>query len=520
MDSLNSNSQGFVKGIGYALKKLESFEETIKTSRAASSVAVAYEAARNAVEFRSEHLIRQAAIVRILRRRLILKETSERVAPLLIRELVWARYLKDDSIPVSKISEIENIIDKYQISFALAGDKDLKEWLLQLAGCEIEEALVFNPYPQILINFAAESIQPRIKIAGSEDERTRDIQVYIAVERAFAKNSEIFIAYHLLKGIFPKWLGLKSDETKDFFPQLINAKKEIENSLNFPLKTEIKREVSKMCAPFNTFREMVVREPEVFIKSVESREGFNKAAVEMLNHLYAENRGKSIRASIRSIIYIFLTKMVLAIALELPFDYLIGRTNVAALVINLLFPPSLMFILNARIPNPGEENTKKIVDKMDEYLYSDGKLLSIEVGKSKKTKSLFEQIFLGIYTILFIGVFVFIIWGLNSLHFNVVSQAIFIFFLCVVSFFAYRVRRISKDYVYQEAKEGIISSFIDFLFLPIIRVGQWLSGQIAKLNVLGFIFDFIIEAPLKAFLAVLEEWVHFVRAKKEEIFTE
>jgi hypothetical protein len=142
------------------------------------------------------------------------------------------------------------------------------------------------------------------------------------------------------------------------------------------------------------------------------------------------------------------------------------------------------------------------------------------VGRVKKGKGVFEQIFLAIYSILFVGTFAFIIWGLNQLHFNIVSQGIFIFFLCVVSFFAYRVRSISRDYVYQESREGILSSFVDFMFLPIIRVGQWLSSQIARLNVLGFIFDFIIEAPLKAFLEVLEEWAHFVRVKKEEIFTE
>ena len=154
------------------------------------------------------------------------------------------------------------------------------------------------------------------------------------------------------------------------------------------------------------------------------------------------------------------------------------------------------------------------MEKMDEYMYSDNNLKVFEVVVKQKAKGVFERIFLIIYSILFVAIFTFIIWGLNRLHFNIVSQAIFIFFLCVVSFFAYRVRSISKDYVYQEAREGLLSSLVDFLFLPIIRVGQWLSTQIGRLNVLGFIFDFIIEAPLKAFLEVIEEWVHFVRVKK------
>lgn len=532
MDSLNQGGVSFVKGVGFALKKLESSGETIKTTDAASALAVAYEAARNAVEFRSDHLIRQAAIVRILRRRLILKEPSEKVAPLLLRELVWARYMKDSSVPVSKIADIEDIIDRYQIAFKTVqdetsqekfvtkSDRDLKEWLLQLAGCEIEESLVFNPYPQLLINFVSENLQPRISITGVTNEKEKDIQVYIATERAFAKNSEIFIAYHLLKGVYPKWFKTAPNDTKDVFNEFLEAKKEVDSDLSFPLKLEVKREVGKLSAPFNVIREMVIREPEKFIQTVENREELKKETKDLLERLYEENRGRSVRASTRSIIYIFLTKMVLGLALELPFDLFLGRTNFLALGINLLFPPSLMFLLNAKIHTPSEENTNQIIEKIDEYLYTGDVSKIIEVGKKKKAKSVIERVFSVVYLILFIGVFVFIFWGLGRLHFNIVSQAIFIFFLCVVSFFAYRVRSISKDYIYQESKEGVISSTIDFLFLPIIRVGSWLSSQIAKLNVLGFIFDFIIEAPLKAFLAVLEEWVHFVRAKKEEIFTE
>ena len=520
MDSLNANGKSFVKGISFALKKIESSEETVKTTEAATALAVAYEAARNAVEFRSEHLIRQAAIVRILRRRLILRETSEKVAPLLIRELVWARYLKDDSVPITKITEIENIIDKYQIVFKSASEKDLKEWLLQLAGCEIEESLVFNPYPQLLINFVTESFQPRISISGVSDGKEKDIQVYIAVERSFAKNSETYISYHLLKGIFPEWLRTLPEGAKGEYNKLLEAKKEIDSHLGFPLKLEMKRGVGKMIVPFNVIREMVIREPEVFLKNIENKEDFKKMASDLLEELYTENRGKSVRASTRSIIYIFLTKMILGLALELPFDLFMGTTNFLALGINLLFPPSLMFLLNAKIRTPGNENTEQIIEKIDEYLYSDNKARVIEIGRKKKTNTLVERVFYLIYMAIFIGIFVFIIWGLERLNFNIVSQAIFLFFLCVVSFFAYRVRSISKDYIYQESREGIISSSVDFLFLPIIRVGSWLSSQIAKLNVLGFIFDFIIEAPLKAFLAVLEEWVHFVRAKKEEIFTE
>jgi hypothetical protein len=212
--------------------------------------------------------------------------------------------------------------------------------------------------------------------------------------------------------------------------------------------------------------------------------------------------------------------MIFGLALELPFDIFVGKTNYIALVINLIFPPTLMFLLNAGIRIPDGENTRRILEKVDEYIYEEAVPRIIEVGKRQKAKGVIERIFLGIYSILFVGIFVFIVWGLNLLHFNPVSQAIFLFFLCVVSFFAFRVKSISRDYVYHEERTGFLSSLVDFIFLPVVKVGQWLSIQISRLNVLGFIFDFIIEAPLKAFLEVIEEWVRFVRVKKDEIFTQ
>ena len=519
MTNLNQNGTNFVRGIDFALKKTGTNEETIKTSTA-STLAVVYEAARNAVEFRSEHLIRQAAIVRILRRRLFLGQSSEKLAPILIKELIWARYLKDDFVAVSKIDDIEGIIDKYRAIYSMAKDRLLGEWLLELAGCEIEESLVFNPYPQLLINFVSQTMQPRMRLAGEEDERVRDIQVYIAVERVFAKNSEIFITYHLLKALNPQWFGKKLEDASKSFQILLETKKEIDRDLLYPLAPDIKREITKIIAPFNVIREMVIRDPANFEKSVADKETFGVSARQTLEELYKENRGRLMRASTRSIIYIFLTKMVFGLALELPFDIFVGTTNYVALVINLIFPPSLMFLLNAGIRTPDAENTRRILEKIDEYIYEETPSQDIVIGGRQKGQSIFERIFLIIYSVLFVGIFVFIIWGLNLLHFNPVSQAIFLFFLCVVSFFAFRVRSISRDYVYHEERSGFFASLIDFLFLPAVKVGQWLSVQISRLNVLGFIFDFIIEAPLKAFLEVIEEWVRFVRVKKDEIFTQ
>jgi len=176
-----------------------------------------------------------------------------------------------------------------------------------------------------------------------------------------------------------------------------------------------------------------------------------------------------------------------------------------------------MFFLNLDIDLPDEENTQRMVEVINDYFYSQDKpevKIISSLSKGQKISEIFGIFYLVMFGITFGGV----IWILTKLGFNPVSQIIFLFFLSVVSFFAYRVRGIAKDFsLEKDDRESLLSSFKDFIFLPVIKVGQWLSSKIASINVLSFILDFIIEAPLKVFLEVVEEWIHFIKAKKEEI---
>jgi hypothetical protein len=105
---------------------------------------------------------------------------------------------------------------------------------------------------------------------------------------------------------------------------------------------------------------------------------------------------------------------------------------------------------------------------------------------------------------------------LTFLNFNLVSQAIFLFFVSVVTFFSYRIKQVVNEYHLSE-KESILSPIADFFFMPILSIGKFLSQEIARLNFFIFIFDFLIEAPFKFIFEIIEEWISFVRKRKEEI---
>jgi len=50
-----------------------------------------------------------------------------------------------------------------------------------------------------------------------------------------------------------------------------------------------------------------------------------------------------------------------------------------------------------------------------------------------------------------------------------------------------------------------------------LALGKFFSSGLSKLNFFIFIFDFIIEAPFKLIFEVVEEWIGFVKKRKEEI---
>lgn len=500
-------------------KKRDLLEPGITVSRTVSAAAVLYESARNAVEFRADHLIRRAAIERIIKRRLITRSSGNNVAESLVRELLWARYLENGSVPNAKVEEIQRTIDKYvtlknEVS-KLPQSGDFANWLIGVASCEIEKKLAPAPNREALINFVFQSLKDKIVIENEPSPKNNDIQVYIAVHRAYAISDEPIIRFQLFLTYFPNWIDGDTKMAVSVAPSFPQVFHEIESQLNHPAKDKLRRFIKSECAPFFVIRDMAEQNPSEFSKILSDDQLLVDKAKDDLVKRYLETKAKLQRAAKRSIVYIFLTKMVFALLIELPYDIIMKATNNIAILINSLFPPALMFIVTAGIGMPDGQNTEKVVEKIKEYVYgSQSNERKVKISLKKNNSLMFTIV----YFLTFLLIFGAILKFLDYLNFSIVSKTIFLFFVSVVSFFGYRVRLDSKDYVIKE-KESAITPIVDFFFLPILRVGQWLSGELAQINFLIFFLDFIIEAPFKAFFKVIEEWLHFLRTKKEEIIS-
>jgi hypothetical protein len=47
-----------------------------------------------------------------------------------------------------------------------------------------------------------------------------------------------------------------------------------------------------------------------------------------------------------------------------------------------------------------------------------------------------------------------------------------------------------------------------------------LSSNISRINIFIFLFDFVLEAPFKLFVALLENIFGYVKEKREEVYKE
>jgi hypothetical protein len=244
----------------------------------------------------------------------------------------------------------------------------------------------------------------------------------------------------------------------------------------------------------------------------------NNVSRNLIEEHYSNIKNKLHSSIIRAVIFIFITKMFVSLLVEVPYEiYFLGHINWLTLMINLLFPPILMYASASLIKIPGEKNTLRLIEKIKRIVYGRNKTEIIE-SKMKFSPSMpITSSLKLIYGFMFITIFTLTIWLLYGLGFNIVSGFLFFFFISVVSFLALRIRLSAKDLLVIKEKSGKLSSFIDFLLLPFLRIGYWLAAKFEGVNFFLFFLDFIIEAPFKLFLEVASSWIDFVKEKKEEL---
>jgi len=500
----------------------------LSVSQTVSFFALVYERVRNAVEYREDHLILRAAIERILRRRFSLNSSGKGEAENLLRELLWARYFDNGVLGGEDTVAIQNLINKYVIlrnQMVVGRDGELRMYLdkfiFDLITCEIEETLKPESAQaqSNLTFFIYQVLRNKIKIEGLKDDQ-KDAYFLVAIDKVFGKSDQAYLRYHLFVTFYKTFGEYSEKELKNIIPKLPSIFKKVDDMVTNPYVDNLVKFTRKNLPPFLILFSLIKNKPTEMNAILTDREKLWNEVDQKCREKYQQLGGRVRTLAVRSFIYILLTKMIFAVILEVPIsNYLYGEVNNQAIIINSIFPPILMVIILGFFKIPGEENTKKIYQRIIDII-DDDKSFETKVAffpkKSNPRRPMLIFGFTIFYSLTFLVTFSLIYEALKYINFNLVSMSIFVFFVSVVTFFSYRIRQITKEFRLEE-KPSVLSPVVDFFFMPLLSMGKFFSSEIAKLNFFIFIFDFIIEAPFKLIFEVVEEWISFVRKRKEEI---
>jgi hypothetical protein len=497
----------------------------IEVHETVSNAAWAYERLRNAIDYQDEHLLRKNAVERNVRRRLVPGVTAEEVAEALVYELIRGRYLPNNQLPITIVGRAAGVLRRYLalLEAAPADARDqLREFWIGILSVELAELLAPVEREEALGQLMFRVIHRDIPFAqGVLDPAEQNVQISIAIHRALLKSDANIIRYHLFLHGQPGWRTADPATVARIGRELPQIRERIESQLTNPVGGVLQRIVKRYAIIFWMFDDLV----RLYGSSAGERLMHPDRVAVDLSTVYAERRHavqrKIARSTLRSIVYVFLTKMLIALILEFPLDRLLsatGRVGAVPLIINIGFPPFLLLMIGITNGAPGRKNLEALVAKVQDLLYrGDEPHVLVKPRSPIRRNAVFTAFYRLLYGFAFVTVFGLLIWGLMKLQFTPVSIFIFLLFLTIVSFFGIRVRILARELLVVDQRENIFTVLFDFFTVPILQVGRWISLRVPRVNVLLFVFDIIIEAPFKTFLEAAEGFFGFLKEKREEI---
>lgn len=479
---------------------------------AGGAVTAVYEQLRNAAEYAEEHLLLQRAIGRYYRR-VFLSRDPKRIgesAEELILELTLAGYLPNDTIPITLLP----IIDELALDYFAAFDGLLTNhhhrvnaWTLDVLAVKVEGLLNDRSNQDAFTQFSYDYFQRALdpeKLFGATPPADYPLSLFIAVNRALVKADGAMIRSALLAryGMVPA----ASQEYADM-------NQRIDGLLESDVTDRLTRVVDRHGAPLRVLWHMISTHEDM-ATLLDSPSTFLGGYEAQVTAQYNNIGSKIKRGILKSIAFLIITKVVIGLLVEIPYDQLIhGEILWLPLAINLGFPPLYMIILSLTLTQPGHANTRALTERIERLLYGEEQA-GIVLRRGGKG---FGAAFNTAYVILFLLVFGGATWFLTTLGFSLLHLAIFFIFLSTASFLGFRLSRLIREVEVVDSEQNALTMTRDVLYMPFVVVGRWMSDKYAKVNIMTVLLDMAIELPLKTFLRLMRQWAAFISNKKDEL---
>lgn len=484
--------------------------EMVHVASAGKTITAAYEQLRNAAEYAEENLLLQRAISRFYRRFFMARdeEVIREGADELILELTLAGYLQNDSIPVVLMPKINEMALEYYRAIDELPDElrgNANPWIIDVLAVKVERLIGDHSKQDGFTQFAYDYFYRNIDIGsafeGSPDDYS--LSLFMAVNHSLIKADAAIIR----AGILSRYE--LSPSQKD---EYIALNQQIDRLLTSKTTDRLIRYIDRRGGPLRILWRMIdtrddvdalLARPTLFLSNYEDQ----------VRDEYSRINRKIKQGITKSIAFLIITKLVIGVAIEVPYDQVVhGEILWIPLAINLFFPPVYMMILSMLLPMPGYANTTALSQSIDQMLY--GKEPSKMVLRGGKR---FSSAFNIAYALLFLIIFGGATWALIALGFSPLHLAIFFVFLSTASFLGFRLSRMVREVEVIDGDQSAMTVGRDIIYMPFVVVGHWISDKYGKMNIMTIVLDMAIELPLKSFLRLVRQWTAFISSKKDEL---
>ncbi len=494
-------------------------EERISVNPVVSEVASWYEKARMSMEYAEDEVLFRSATERILKRHLFLIKVGHDIAPSLVRELSWAKYIPSGTIPQSILTRIAERIDIYlKLNEKTKNQTQIgvPEYIIQLLSADLALLLLKNPERDQVAEMFLKVLKGKVSIEGVGEEDEGAL-LLINLFRSLSREDQPYLRHRLLNYYYGE---LNIDSLEKYIEVYPEAVKKVEWVLINPLNNKLFSYTKRNSAPFLILEDIIRKHGDKFEELTRDRDKLNEVVLIECEERYKELGQKIRRAVIRGVIFLFLTKTVIALFIEGTFERLIfGEVVWEAIALNTIFPPLLLFTSLFFIDTPDHRNSEKIARAIESVLFEENatKIEDFGARAGENSNRYVQSIFFALWLSIGIIMLVVVHLLLDLVHLNIISQGIFIFFLAIVLFLIYRIRESARAYNIGEEKTRLISFIFDLLFIPFVYIGRRLTLTVQKFNVVMIIFDLIIETPFKTLFLFFEQWLFFLRSQREKL---
>jgi hypothetical protein len=517
MKSLNPTGQKFADELAFANSAIEAERKAsedadkIHVVGVGAAITRAYEQLRNASENSDEILLLQRAIRRFYKRLLITPEKFSGSGAELISELTMAGYLENDTITkanAEKISQFagEFLVLRKALSKSVSGDK-LNHYTIDVLSVKIESLLHNHGRELALSNFAynyfIQAINPT-KLFGRKP-ASYEAMLLAATQKTILRYDDAIVRHNLITRYAVSTSDVKAYHHFNLQLDKMFADHNSDTLLHF---------VDRRSAVFRVLGRQL--DDSGLAKLLAKQDSFLGSFSTATQKSYAAI-AKSVNKGVwRSIIFLIITKSILGLAIEAPYDIATAGAIIwKPLIINLLFPPVYMFVLRLTLLMPGQTNAYELGREIDRILYSSQ--VDTILTNPKATSAGFSkswQIIYGLVVLIVASAVGYYLW---TIGFAWVQLLIFYMFFSAASFLGFRLSRWIREIETIDGQQNFITSVRDLLYMPFVSIGRWVNEKYSKFNLVSRVLDIIVELPLKTLLGWIRQWNNFLSAKKDEL---